>query len=342
VVDAYHLPKNLNLNGNWEGFSQNKTENAGNIGETVMSLQDQDATCAAQIAYADRILLNKCDLVSDSNARQDLLSTLSMLNPLAAVELTVQAEVSPSWILDIHAYEMEEEEQTNSEAMTDDQSSSSNSSGGGGGGGGGGVDSIVTENKSSKKSKRSQAWQLSSPIISASNNSTTDHAHDLTVSSINIVIEKSVVDLTKLKLWLADLLWENEEEGAAGAQSEVKQQVPFGFLKMEIFRMKGYFGVMETDAKHVETKSSYSSAIVANNDNASTAVNANVNVAVNEYKFILQVVHGLFDITETKEKWDFEGGGGDQSYSVKMVFIGKHLNRRKLELGLKSCVKSLA
>ena len=59
VVDAFHLPKNLSLGGPWRGFAPSPTAQPGMPDEAAANLATADATCAAQIAYADRVVLNK-------------------------------------------------------------------------------------------------------------------------------------------------------------------------------------------------------------------------------------------------------------------------------------------
>jgi hypothetical protein len=54
------LPKNLSLGGPWRGFSAQPTAQPGMLGEgNAEAANAADTTCAAQIAYADRVVLNK-------------------------------------------------------------------------------------------------------------------------------------------------------------------------------------------------------------------------------------------------------------------------------------------
>ena len=64
--------------------------------------------------------------------------------------------------------------------------------------------------------------------------------------------------------------------------------------------------------------------------------------------FPLKVVHGTFDVTRTDERWDADGGadggvvdgdgGGRFGLGARVVVIGRHLDRRKLERGLHAAV----
>mmetsp|Transcript_24464 Transcript_24464/g.81299 ORF Transcript_24464/g.81299 Transcript_24464/m.81299 type:complete len:398 (-) Transcript_24464:9-1202(-) len=83
LVDAKHIEQHLD---------EEKPEGAEN--EAV-----------EQVAFADRILLNKTDLVSE----EDLLRVekrLKSINSQAPVQRCTKAEVSPDWVLDIGAFDL--------------------------------------------------------------------------------------------------------------------------------------------------------------------------------------------------------------------------------------------
>lgn len=65
------------------------------------------------------------------------------------------------------------------------------------------------------------------------------------------------------------------------------------------------------------------------------------------------MVHGTFDVTKTDEPWeaadgkhaDFDGASQHKKtfgYGARVVVIGRHLDRRKLERGLKATVMTTA
>eukprot|EP00616_Rhizochromulina_sp_CCMP1243_P012741 CAMPEP_0118971324 /NCGR_PEP_ID=MMETSP1173-20130426/7981_1 /TAXON_ID=1034831 /ORGANISM="Rhizochromulina marina cf, Strain CCMP1243" /LENGTH=390 /DNA_ID=CAMNT_0006920765 /DNA_START=108 /DNA_END=1280 /DNA_ORIENTATION=- len=85
VVDLYHLERNLGDGGD---------KAAGTA-----------ATCAAQIAYADRVILNKADLIGEDQAEMARLrAVIQELNGLAEVQVSERGVVSIEWVLDVHAY----------------------------------------------------------------------------------------------------------------------------------------------------------------------------------------------------------------------------------------------
>lgn len=89
------MPRNLALGGDWRGFATVPTHSPGAPGEKGGS--DSDATCAAQIAYADRIVLNKMDLVgTEAKTTEEvgeLVSLLRTINSLAEIRCVERAQV---------------------------------------------------------------------------------------------------------------------------------------------------------------------------------------------------------------------------------------------------------
>ena len=137
------------------------------------------------------------------------------------------------------------------------------------------------------------------------------HRHPLGVGSLSVVLQ-GAVDQPKLEAWLALLLWE-EPGGSTSPESDgipVPKAKPFGFLGMEVYRMKAVFAARGS----------------REDDSCPTG-------EVSAFKHLLQVVHGTFDITKTEEHWE-----PTEEKGVRLVAIGKHLDRRRLEKGLEACL----
>mmetsp|Transcript_9089 Transcript_9089/g.26509 ORF Transcript_9089/g.26509 Transcript_9089/m.26509 type:complete len:405 (+) Transcript_9089:33-1247(+) len=83
LVDAKHIEQHLD---------EEKPEGAEN--EAV-----------EQVAFADRILLNKTDLVSEADLER-VEKRLKSINSQAPVQRCTKAEVSPDWVLDIGAFDL--------------------------------------------------------------------------------------------------------------------------------------------------------------------------------------------------------------------------------------------
>ena len=73
-------------------------------GQTQLGMAGGEA--AAQAVFADKIILNKCDLV-DSETIQHVTSAVKQLNPLAEVRQTSHGQVGISELLGLNAFELE-------------------------------------------------------------------------------------------------------------------------------------------------------------------------------------------------------------------------------------------
>ena len=61
---------------------------------------------AAQVGFADRLLLNKMDLVSEADGER-VEARLRAINPLAPIQRCTRSEVSVDSVLDIHGFDLE-------------------------------------------------------------------------------------------------------------------------------------------------------------------------------------------------------------------------------------------
>merc|ERR1712054_293649 len=59
-----------------------------------------------QIAFADRILLNKCDLVDDEAELEEVEKRIRAINELVPITRTTNSEVSMDFILGIHGFSL--------------------------------------------------------------------------------------------------------------------------------------------------------------------------------------------------------------------------------------------
>ncbi len=84
LVDALHAPRHL--------------------GEAEPGREPSEAV--AQVAYADRLVLNKTDLVTGADA-DALAARLASLNGLAPILRTTKASVSADWVLGVGGYDLE-------------------------------------------------------------------------------------------------------------------------------------------------------------------------------------------------------------------------------------------
>lgn len=71
--------------------------------EKYLNSEDTNSDVLMQIGYANRIIINKCDLVAseDQIRIKDLISNV---NSIADIQLTSFSKVSPQWVLDIDGF----------------------------------------------------------------------------------------------------------------------------------------------------------------------------------------------------------------------------------------------
>eukprot|EP01043_Picozoa_sp_COSAG02_P016900 COSAG02_NODE_754_length_17578_cov_97.544825_5_plen_195_part_00 len=158
-----------------------------------------------QIAFADRILLNKCDLVTAENA-EALTTRIRTINTLAPIQQCERCAVELSWILDVHAFDPQKAKEL-------EQSLNPMFDGPGGKPGAG----LVSQ------------FQNLLPISDGGGDGRQlTPKHDQTVRTVALQVVGKALDSAKVESWLAGLLWEDGEESAEGEGA-----------KPELFRIKG-------------------------------------------------------------------------------------------------------
>ncbi|GAB9474400.1 Cobalamin synthesis protein [Globisporangium polare] len=233
---------------------------------------DTQLEAASQLAYADRILLNKRDLVTSGEQEEAIKARVGSVNAIASVTWTQRAEIRLEDILDIKSF-------TTQRAVD--------------------VEALLTAQRQQQHGDHEHG----------------DHTHTGGIQTTCISVDRGALDMAKLERWLGELLWyqdEDEDDGSAtssSATTQHQQQQHSAHKKQKLFRMKGVLAI-------------------ANEPN----------------KFILQAVHELFEVYASDEPWvktaeaqDKEAGDGEVR-SSRIVFIGLHLDKERLESGLKSCI----
>ena len=188
-----------------------------------------------QIAYADRILLNKTDLVSEVelNATVDMIRKI---NSVATVTPTVRSNIDVNTILGIRAFDADRLsslagldagiflEQVEADTHCAHQHSDKNAK---------------VEMKNEEEREHATSTLLESHGAQAhhthrdSNSSATDnHVHSSRITSV-VLSTEHMLSLSQVDTWAANLLWEKEAHG------------------MEIFRMKGIFAIRGSNTRHI-------------------------------------------------------------------------------------------
>lgn len=229
---------------------------------------------AQQIAYADRILLNKVDLVDDTAEIEQLIRDI---HPLVEMRPTKYALVEDlAWILDARCLQVDQ-------------------------------------------------FPLIDPISSShdhshdhgeSCNQCSNHQHTQSVSTIALTHPGSV-SVRALDRWLAEVLWPNQDEQDKVLRARLEQpltehQSALPSTEQEIFRIKGVLSVAA-----VEADEEYDVAHLVD--------------GLDRRRFIVQGVADLWEVHPSTLEWENEPRCG------KLVLIGRHLHKDKLQEGFEAC-----
>lgn len=171
LVDAKHAPLHLD-----------EIKPDGVVNEAVQ-----------QIAYADRILLNKIDLVSDKDL-QSLAQRIKSINEMARIQYTKYSTVDLDYVLGIGGFDLER------------------------------IEKEIMEEKPAKTHKHEHHHDHEHDLECDANcdhedhghhaknqEHKHDHSHDPGVSSVSIVCD-GTLDLEKINFWLGTLLSERNDD----------------------------------------------------------------------------------------------------------------------------------
>ncbi|OWZ12914.1 Cobalamin synthesis protein [Phytophthora megakarya] len=155
-----------------------------------LSHPDTQREAAAQLAYADRILLNKGDLVSDTEQRREIEKKTTQINGMASIRWTERSRVDLDDILNIKSFTTSRAEQVEKELRTLHEG-----------------EEHVHENCSDEQH---------------------DHTHTGGMQTTCVRIHDGPLDQDKLERWLGELLWEQEEvdtETESGSDAAKRQKL---------------------------------------------------------------------------------------------------------------------
>ncbi|KAG2768734.1 hypothetical protein JG687_00006856 [Phytophthora cactorum] len=154
---------------------------------------DTQREAAAQLAYADRILLNKGDLVPDIEQRLEIEQKVTQVNGVASVRWTERSRVDLDDILNIKSFTTSRAEQVEKELHT-----------------------LLTEGKEEDHENCKDESH--------------DHAiHTGGMQTTCVRIRDGPLDQDKLERWLGELLWDQDEDAAAeikpGSEAATRQKL---------------------------------------------------------------------------------------------------------------------
>jgi G3E family GTPase len=176
-----------------------------------------------QIAYADRVLLNKVDLVDDKK-QQQVLDTILAINPTVPIRITTYSQVPElDWILDSNCF---------GRAMYVDQAAAVT----------GGAQ------PSGPPTLNSGFCMPVAPTPPAASS----HKHTTAVATVSLNCP-GTVDLQKINSWLASILWPNQDEKDKVLRARLEStETPTHKRKaesttMQLFRVKGILSVKHSN-----------------------------------------------------------------------------------------------
>jgi len=294
---------------------------------------------AQQIAYADRIVLNKIDLLGSTTlssksgvthgqtmAKEEIIRMIRAIHPTAPLCETTFSQVPDlDWILDAKCFDADRVQQVDRDLAIMLQNSTG--------------DDFETLNHShdhdhhdhSDGSAPCSHCLSSSPSLVQSR---ANHRHTSSISTMAFV-ETGSMDLRKVNQWLATILWPNQDEkdqvltallqesmkndlSPPKAITDAKKKQPG---QQEIFRVKGILSVYVD-----ETAAEFSLDHV----DATTGIDSR--------RYIVQAVHDLWEIHPASHNLKWGSNDEEEKRECKVVIIGRSLDEDFLRTGFRECL----
>lgn len=262
-----------------------------------------------QIAYADRLLVNKMDLLKTEDALKKVQETLRQLHPTAPMQTTTYSKIPDlDWILNANCFggveRVEELDTIWNIAATTSQSHHHGHS---------------HDHDHDQSCEKCTAVEVS-------------HRHTAAVATLGFQ-QAGSVDLSKLNAWLAEILWPNQDEKDnvltamlhntdSTEQNKTKTKLSMDEAQT-IFRIKGIASVQRSlsdgdgddDMKYIDSAT-----------------------GLDRRRYIVQAVHDLWEVHPASNdlQWKNDDSGSEERIS-KVVVIGKFLNEEVLRQGFLKC-----
>ena len=294
---------------------------------------EETEEAAQQIAYADRILLNKADLVDQEQLRL-AIETIRDIHPTAPIRHTTYSKVPDlDWIMDAACFDVDRakevdmvlsqlQQPTHEHEAHHSHGECSEPS----------CQQCTAEVSNSHPTCSDPSCQqyVDGPTVSPGIPSH-GHVHTSAVSTIALV-QDGTVDLRRMNGWLASILWPNqdekdkilrarleEEDGPSNEEDDRPDET------MRIFRVKGILSVRREEDDLEDEDQPYV-------DDAGLDIR----------RHIVQAVHDLWEIHPASAdlQWDKALPGETEvpNRSCKLVVIGRRLREDELRSGFEACL----
>eukprot|EP00934_Nitzschia_sp_Nitz4_P002393 Nitzschia sp. Nitz4//scaffold22_size323478//20280//21890//NITZ4_000494-RA/size323478-processed-gene-0.437-mRNA-1//-1//CDS//3329542896//2388//frame0 len=296
-----------------------------------------------QVAYADRLLINKIDQLKDPLDVDPIVAALRKLHPTAPVLTTTYSRVpNLEWILNANCFggstRLEEldtyfqqqervEKQANANGGHDHSHSHSHHDHGG--------HDHSHDHAHGEDGKDCSICQEAA-----------GHRHTESISTIAFSIPGSV-SLKKLNAWLAHILWPHQDESNQLLTAVLKDPSQKRHLApnvadqphAQLFRVKGIVSVIheEDDLMLMDDQEHYMEDVVQSSSAAagtSLQQQQQPRYLLDRRRHIVQAVHDLWEVHPASDNLLFTP---DEPREGKLVLIGKHLNKPELEQGFRAC-----
>lgn len=306
---------------------------------------------AQQIAFADRIIVNKVDLL-DQRGEQigSVIDRIRQINATAPVQTTTFSQIPDlEWILDAKCFDVERAKDAEvafsaiiksvdgTITMKQAQDCSEPDC----------VSCIKSNNRDGSIIKPASVVEGQSisfclpcatvPLPRPINN----HRHTSSICTVAL-IEQGSINLKQMHAWLASILWPDQDQDDSVLKAQLseleklgkvttpelmeKRQAQLRSGKMKIFRIKGIMSV-----KHPMI-----------NDSATTDYDDLTNFIdedrFDRRKYIVQGVNDLWEIHAASESLCWRSDESTQARLCKLVVIGRYLDRSALSSGFTSCL----
>lgn len=253
---------------------------------------------AQQIAYADRILLNKIDLIDEEKEKQ-AVESIRAIHPTVPIRNTTFSQVPDlDWILDANCYDADRAKE---------------------------VDMALSEiEQHDHTHHHSSCSDPSCGTCSTEQHEHTvpSHTHTSAVGTVALV-EKGSVNLSLVNKWLASILWPNQDEKDKVLRARVEGDfVPTSndtttqdTCETHLFRIKGILSVRHEEVEQDDEQYVHDDGL-------------------DSRRYIVQAVHDLWEIHSASDDLQWNN---DEPRICKLVLIGRYLRQDELRAGFKAC-----
>jgi G3E family GTPase len=290
---------------------------------------------AQQIAYADRIIVNKVDILTKeskveggSKRLKEVLKEIRAINSTAPIRTTTFSKIDNlSWILDANCFDADRAQDVEDgfeKAKKQGQEKSDNTNGCNDSN----CASCILKSDAKSNTDSLQSTQFCMPCTP-----TPTHTHTNAITTIAL-IEYGSVCLKRMNTWLAGILWPDQDKEDSVLSAELQKLESLGQIttadiierrkreeineKMLIFRVKGVISSRFVNLEDVE-------------DGDEEHVDED---GLDRRKYIVQAVNDLWEIkpTSTSSHWHVA-----EPRICKIVLIGRNLDNVALSSGFREC-----